>query len=132
MPDILSHMTDEEIKELAEAEARKARHEAEARKNNPLLYDKLDNYCYWLDVLTRDRSGNVEKTVANLCRVLEYDFALNGICYNLLSESPASRAASSHTTFATPARSARSRRCTRSVAASSRPPTTRAACATTA
>ena len=45
---------------------------------------------------------------------------------------PASRAAYSHMTSATQAWSARWRRCTRSAAASSPRPTTRAACATTA
>ena len=87
MPDILDSLSEEEIAEYVNGEKRRAEHEALARKANPLLYDKLDNYCYWLDALTRDRNGNIEKSVTNLCRILENDFALNGICWNQLTES---------------------------------------------
>lgn len=74
MPDILDSLSEEEIAEYVNGEKRRAEHEMLARKANPLLYDKLDNYCYWLDALTRDRNGNIEKSVTNLCRVLENDF----------------------------------------------------------
>ena len=71
-------MTAEEEKEAAGAR-RLARHEAEARKGNPALYDLQGNFVYWLDWLSRDRSGAVEKTLSNLCVVPETDPKLANI-----------------------------------------------------
>ena len=61
-------MTAEEEKAAAAGARRLARHEAEARKGNPVLYDLQGNFVYWLDRLSRDRSGAVEKTVQSLRR----------------------------------------------------------------
>ena len=79
MPDILTAVTAEEEKEAAAGARRLARHEAEARKGNPALYDLQGNYVYWLDWLSRDRSGAVEKTLSNLCVVPETDPKLANI-----------------------------------------------------
>ena len=73
--------------EYAETGARLARHEAEARKSSPLYYDLLGDFVFWLDLLTRDRHGVIERSYSNLCRILEYDGRLQGIGYNRFTES---------------------------------------------
>lgn len=87
MPDILTAVTAEEEKEAAAGARRLARREAEARKSNPALYDLQGNFVYWLDWLSRDRSGAVEKSLSNLCTVLETDPKLANIGYNQFSGS---------------------------------------------
>ena len=87
MTDILSQISKEEADELAGTEARRAGHEAEAMKNNSLRYDQQGEYVWWLDVLTRDRTGAVEKTLSNLCKILDFDGELSGIAYNRMTES---------------------------------------------
>lgn len=80
-------MTEEEIREAIDTEERKARHEELIRKSKPEFYDKLGNYVFWLDVLERNKLGGIERSYSNLCRILEWDTALGGIRYNLLSGS---------------------------------------------
>ena len=85
MPDILKAVTREEAAEAAAGSRRLARHEEEARRTNPYFYDLQGNYVYWLDWLSRDRGGAVEKTLSNLCTVLETDPKLAHIGFNQFS-----------------------------------------------
>ena len=87
MPDILENMTEAEIKEETEGTRRLARHEAESNRVLPQYYDLEGNYVYWLGWLTRDSRGNVERSFANLCLVLELDPKLSHIGYNQFTDS---------------------------------------------
>ena len=87
MADILTAVTREEGLEAAAASRRVAAHEAEARRADPRLYDLQGNFVYWLDWLNRDRHGAIEKTLSNLCLVLETDPELANIGYNQFTDS---------------------------------------------
>lgn len=87
MPDILENITEAEIKEETEGTRRLARHEAESNRALPQYYDLEGNYVYWLGWLTRDSRGNVERSFANLCLVLELDPKLSHIGYNQFTDS---------------------------------------------
>ena len=86
MADILDNMTEEEIREQCEISARLARHAANALMAQPENYDLQGDFVFWLGALTRDRSGNVEKTLDNLCTVLETDARLAGLGYDLFNQ----------------------------------------------
>ncbi|MBR3077764.1 MAG: hypothetical protein IKH07_07555 [Oscillospiraceae bacterium] len=86
MKDELDRMTDGEIEEQTQIARRLARHEAEQRRSQRQFYDLQGNFVYWLDQLSRDRNGNVEKNVTNLSTILELDPALAEIAYNRFTQ----------------------------------------------